>query len=558
MTCVRPGPIGPHSIDSYLPADRREPLVEATIGDLLRRHARSVPDRVALIEAAPDPMTRRSWTYAQLFDSATRVASDLLDRFEPGDRVAVWAANHAEWILLQQGCALAGIVLVTINPAFLETEAGYVLRQSRARGLFHDSSYRGHSIADTVTELSPRLPDLQHTVCFDDWAGFHTTASTTCALPVVKPGDPLQIQYTSGTTGAAKGAVLHHRGVLNAARFTAVGCRFQAGETWANAMPMFHIGGVLTATATFALAGCYVLAPGFDAAHMIELVETHHATITLLVPTMLTALLDHPDHETRDLSSLRTVLSGASQVPAELVRRTRAALGCAVTIVFGQTELHGILTQTSTEDTPEDQSGTIGRPLPHVEVKIVDPATGETLPRGEPGELCARGYQTMIGYFDLPHDSAATLESDGWLRTGDLAAIDERGYLTITGRLRDMIIRGGVNIYPREIEDVLIAHPGVAEAAVVAVPDDYWGERIAAIVRPVDPSVPVEPDELREHCRAHLARFKSPTDWYFTDALPTTATGKVQKFRLRKAIADGSLRCGHVGDVAAATCSQRS
>jgi fatty-acyl-CoA synthase len=256
---------------------------------------------------------------------------------------------------------------------------------------------------------------------------------------------------------------------------------------------------------------------------------------------MLTALLDHPDLATRDLSSLQTVMSGAAPVPAALVRRVREALGCRVTIVFGQTELHGVISQTRLDDTPEDQSHTIGRPLPRVEVKIADIDTGEVLPVGRQGEICARGYQTMLGYFGMPEQTAAALESDGWLHTGDLGTMDERGYLTITGRLKDMIIRGGENIYPREIEDVLSAHPAVSEVAVLGLADEKWGERVAAVVRPADPGIPPAPEALRAYCREHLAAYKAPVAWFFVSEYPVTPSGKIQKFRLREDIEAGKL-----------------
>jgi fatty-acyl-CoA synthase len=256
---------------------------------------------------------------------------------------------------------------------------------------------------------------------------------------------------------------------------------------------------------------------------------------------MLLALLEQPGLAARDLSSLRTVMSGAAVVPAALVRRTTETFGCQTAIVFGQTELHGVISQTQLDDSPEDQSETIGRPLPQVEVKIADPVTGEVVPVGQVGEICARGYQTMLGYFGLPEETAAALDGDGWLRTGDLAAMDGRGYLTIAGRLKDMIIRGGETIYPREIEDVLFAHPDVSQAAVLGLADDTWGERVAAVIKPADPANPPSPAALREYCRECLAGFKAPAEWFFVAEYPLTASGKIQKFRLQEDIAAGRI-----------------
>jgi fatty-acyl-CoA synthase len=355
----------------------------------------------------------------------------------------------------------------------------------------------------------------------------------------VAPGQAAQIQYTSGTTGFPKGALLHHRGVVNASLFVAKGAGFAPGGVWINAMPMFHIGGgTLTELGTIALRGTYVLMPAFDAELILELIETYRGTITLVVPTMLVAMLAHPDSATRDLSSLATLMSGAAVVPAALVRQAKETFGCQFSILFGQTELHGVICQTRLDDSPEDQSETIGRPLPQVEVRINDLLTGEVLPVGEQGEICARGYQTMLGYFEMPTETDSALEHDGWAHTGDLGSMDERGYLTITGRLKDMIIRGGENIYPREIEDILFSHPAVSEVTVVGLPDEKWGERVAAVVKL---AAPVTPDELRVYCRQHLAKYKTPSDWFFVDDYPMTASGKVQKFLLREDIEAGKL-----------------
>jgi fatty-acyl-CoA synthase len=532
---------------SYWPADRSEPLLDITVGDLLRAAAAEVPGRLALVEGSPDPAARRTWTYAGLLAVAERIARALLARFAPGERIAVWAPNCPEWMLLQHGVSLAGMVLVTVNPALRARELRYVLAQSRAAGIFFAGSYRGFDMAGAVESLRAGLPDLREAIPLSGWDTFVASGDSASnhgavTLPPVQPGDPAQIQYTSGTTGFPKGAILHHRGVVNASRFVALGSGVRDGGIWVNAMPMFHIGGgTLTELGTIAQRGTYVLLPGFDPGLVLELIEAYRGTIILAVPTMLLAMLDHPGLAARDLSSLQTVMSGAAVVPATLVRRATETFGCQFTIVFGQTELHGVVSQTQLGDSPEDQSETIGRPLPQVEVKIADPVTGETLPVGQVGEICARGYQTMLGYFGLPGETAAALDGDGWLRTGDLAAMDGRGYLTITGRLKDMIIRGGENIYPREIEDVLFAHPAVAQAAVVGLADEKWGERVAAVIMPADPADPPAPEALRDYCRECLAGFKAPAEWFFVAEYPLTASGKIQKFRLQEDIAAGRI-----------------
>jgi fatty-acyl-CoA synthase len=517
-------------------------LWESTLGDLLRTLAAEHPNRVALVDADPDPRRRRSWTYGDLLAAAEQVARALLGRFRPGERVAVWAPNCAEWVLLQQGASLAGVILVTVNPANRQLELDYVLRRSRAAGIFYAPEYRGFDMVQAVRTARAAAPELRESICFTDWDDFLAASDDAQVLPEVRPGDPAQIQYTSGTTGFPKGALLHHRGIVNASRFVARGAGVTDGAVWVNAMPMFHIGGgAVTEIGTFAFRGTYVLMPAFDAGLMLELIETYQGTITLVVPTMLNALLSHPDLGKRDTNSLRTIMSGASFVPADLVTRAKEAFGCQFNIVFGQTELHGVVTQTHLDDSADDQSSTIGRPLPLADVKIADPETGATVPVGTRGEICVRGYQTMLEYFEQPDDTALSLSADGWLRTGDLASMDQRGYLTITGRLKDMIIRGGENIYPREIEDVLEGHPGIAAATVVGVPDETWGEQVGAVIVPADPQSPPDPEALRAYCQQRLARFKAPGYWYFVEGLPATLTGKTQKFILRDRIVSGDL-----------------
>jgi fatty-acyl-CoA synthase len=292
---------------------------------------------------------------------------------------------------------------------------------------------------------------------------------------------------------------------------------------------------------TLAKHGTFVVLPGFDPALMLEAFETYRGTHTLVVPTMLMALLDHPDLRDRDLSSIQTIMTGATTVPAALIRRTVEVLRTRTTILFGQTEMHGVVTQTRLSDTPEDQAETVGQPLPRIEVKIAHPVTGEVQPLGEPGEICCRSYQNMMGYHDMPAATAAAIDADGWLHMGDLGTMDERGFIRVTGRIKDMIIRGGINLYPREIEEVLLEHPAVAEAAVVGVPDDRWGEQIAAIIR-LTPGVPApSPAELRDFCRSQMSAHKTPYYWSFTDQLPATPSGKVQKFLLREQLASGTL-----------------
>ncbi len=539
--------------ESFRPADEALPLLEETVAGLLRRAAAEVPDRVALVDAVADPALRRSWTYAELLADAERIARALLSRFAPGERVAIWAPNCAEWLVVQHGVSLAGMVLVPVNPAYRQAELEYLLTQSRAAVLLHADAYRGFDMAGAVESARANAPALQQTVSLSGWDAYLGSGDPAVALPEVTPDDHLQIQYTSGTTGFPKGALLHHRGIVNASRFVFLRADASDGAVCINSMPMFHIGGgAVTGIGTLSQRGTYVLLPGFDAGLQLELIETYRGTIMLLVPTMLIAVLDHPERASRDLSSIETMLSGASFVPAELVRRTQETLECRFSILFGQTEMHGVIAQTGTDDSPEDQSATIGRPLPQAQVRIADPVTGETMPLVASGEICVRGYQTMHSYFELPGATAEAITADGWLHSGDLGAMDERGFLTITGRLKDMIIRGGVNIYPREIEDTLLAHPKVAETAVLGIPHPTWGETVSAAIRAVDPADPPTPDELRAFCRERMAAFKTPASWFLVDALPATPTGKIQKFVLRDRIEGGELTPTPLADQATA------
>ena len=489
-----------------------------------------------------NPSERRRWTYAELLADARQTAHTLLGRFSPGEHVAVWAPNIPEWVILQYGAALAGLVLVTVNPAYQAGELEYVLRQSRAVGLFTLTEYRANPMAKSVESVRGGLPDLRDVVLFSEWADFVAGGEhPNRELPAVSPDDTAALLYTSGTTGFPKGALLHHRGVTNDSRLVTAGFGLAAGDTQVSPMPLFHVGGcVLAVLGTAAFASTYVPVVAFDPALMLELIETERPTLMGGVPTMLLAMMEHPDFARRDLSSLKVVGSGGSTVPADLVRRIQHTLGVQFSIVFGQTECSAVATQTRLDDSPDEKADTIGQPLPNVEMKVIDAVSGETVPPDTLGELCVRGFCVMTGYYDMPQATDAAIDSEGWLHTGDLGTMDERGYLRIAGRLKDMIIRGGENIYPREIEDVLYEHPAVADVAVVGVPDDRWGEQVAAFVRLAEPALATA-GELSAYARERLARYKTPRIWVFVDAFPLTGSGKVQKFVLRDQFVKGEL-----------------
>lgn len=529
--------------ESYWAADCSAELIDCSLGDLLRRVAAEVPDRVALVDGVQDPESRRRWTYAEFLADAERVARALLASFRPGERIAVYSPNCAEWVLLQHGVSLAGLVLVPINPAYGEAELATILRNSGAAGMVYIDHYRGRDIGAMIPNLYKQVPELREAIPMGQWDLFLERGNPATLLPDLRSTDMLQIQFTSGTTGMPKGACLHHRGVINTSRFVGERAGFPEGGVWINAMPLFHIAGsIVTELATLNARGTFVIVPGFDPGLMLEIIESERGEATLIVPTMILALLEHPDFSVRDLSSMRTILTGAAVVPAALVHRTKAAFDCELTILFGQTEINGVVTQTRLDDDIEDQSETLGTPLPHAEVCVADPDTGEILPIGATGEICVRGYQNMAGYFGMEEATAETIRQGGWLRTGDLGIMDERGYLKIAGRLKDMIIRGGMNLYPREIEEVLFDHPEVAQVSVVGVPDERWGEIIAAVILPRDPASPPAPEDLHNFTRARLSPHKTPVLWYFIDAFPLTPSGKIQKFVLQEWIDSGTIK----------------
>ena len=518
---------------SYRPADTSDVVLETTVGSALREAARLDPAGTAMIAPGADDSDWRRLSFGALLAEAERCARALLAHFEPGDHVAVYAPNSAEWLLLELGAGLAGVVLVTVNPASRSRELEYVLAQSRAAGLFHAAAFRGNPLSQWVAEVRPRLPQLRTVVELGGWEAFLGAARAAAPLPPVAPGDAAQIQYTSGTTGAPKGALLHHRGLTNNARFFARRIALRAGDVYGHAMPFFHTAGCVLATlGALQARAAHAFLAAFDPGRLLELLERERATHLLGVPTMLVALLEQPELARRDLAALRVVISGGASVAPDLVRAIEARLGVTFSIVYGQTEASPLITQTRLDDAVEDKSGTIGPPMPQTEIRVVEPGGRQTVPAGAVGEICTRGYHVMHGYFDRPDATAAAIDADGWLHTGDLGTMDARGYCRITGRLKDMVIRGGENLFPAEIEAVLVEHPAIAEAAVVGVADARMGEELVAFVRVRGgrPTVAA----LRAHVRERLAAPKTPRYWVFIDAFPLTGSGKVQKFVLRQ------------------------
>jgi fatty-acyl-CoA synthase len=515
-------------------------VLETTVGALLRQTAASHPEAPAMLEIDMEFRSGRSWTYGELLADSEKLALALSTRFAPGERLVVWAPNVPEWLLVEYACALAGITLVTANPAYQAEELRYVLKQSGSVALFLVASYRGNPMAEIAVEACQGLEAIREIVDMDDPEALHRRGARAPALPEVGPDDAAQIQYTSGTTGFPKGAVLPHRGLTNNARLVAKRALIGLGDTWGNFMPMFHTSGCGIISLGCLQVVCRMLmVKVFDPAGVLELMEREGMTALVGVPTMLVAMLEALEQAPRDVSSVRMVVSGGSMVAPELVRRVRTAFDCDFEIVYGQTEVSPVVTQHQHDDALDDICNNVGQPLPQTGISIRSIEENQVVPIDTVGEICVQGYCNMIGYNANEEATAETIDAEGWLHTGDLGAMDGRGYVRITGRVKEMIIRGGENLFPAEIENVLLEHASVAEVAVVGLPDDKWGEIVACFLRP-EAAGEVDTQELRRHCREHLAPQKTPTLWFNVDAFPLTGSGKIQKFALRDAYLAGS------------------
>ncbi|NWG54679.1 MAG: AMP-binding protein [Hydrogenophilaceae bacterium] len=528
--------------ESYFPAQTDDVILETTVGGVLRAQAAKTPEQVALLEADIAGALGRSWTYSALLAESERLARALLSRYRPGERICVWAPNAPEWVLLEFAAALAGLTLVTANPAYRPRELKYVLDQSRAVGLFIVKEHRGNPMAEIAAEVARATPALREVVDMEDAVAFFAGAREAIALPEVKPRDPVQVQYTSGTTGFPKGAVLHHLGLTNNSRHGLARLQARAGETLLNPMPMFHTAGCSILTLGAVQHGCrMILARFFNPGPMLDIIEAERVDFLLGVPTMLVGLLEAQAAKPRDVSSIRIACSGGSMVPPELVRRVKATFGCDFETVYGQTETSPLLTQSQVDDSFDDLCNTVGQPMPQTEISIRDPATNQIVPVGVVGEICARAYSLMLEYNDNPEATAATIDKEGWLHTGDLGTMDSRGYVRVTGRVKEMIIRGGENLFPAEIENVLLEHPDVLEAAVVGAPDEKWGEIVVCFLR-LRPGAILDRQALIAHCRERISPQKTPAHWIEVQEWPLTGSGKIQKFVLRERFEKGEYQ----------------
>lgn len=520
--------------ESYIPAQTDDVVLETTVGGQLREMAQQRGDCTALVEVDLGGETARRWTYVELLADSERLGKALASRFAPGERLVVWAPNVPEWVLMEYACGLAGLILVTANPSYQTAELRYVLEQSGASALFSVESYRGNPMAEIAVAAYDGLAAVRELVDLDDAAALYRVGDRPAELPEVTPDHAAQIQYTSGTTGFPKGAVLGHRGLVNNARFYAVRCRTRLDSTWLNIMPMFHTSGCGMITLGALSAGCrIVLMALYDPESVVRQIERERVTSILGVPTMLVGLLEHLERHPADLSPVEMVSSGGATVAPELVRRTREVFGATFQTVYGQTEFSPLITQHHHDDTLADICNTTGQPIPQTAVSIRDVGRNAIVPVGTVGEICVRGCSMMLGYHGDAAATRAAIDAEGWLHTGDLGTMDERGYVCATGRVKEMIIRGGENHFPAEIENVLLEHPAVTEVAVVGLPDEKWGEVIGCFIRSED-DAPLDVEDLRRHCRACLSPQKTPTVWRRVDEFPLTGSRKIQKFRLRE------------------------
>lgn len=526
---------------SYVPAQFDLDVLDLTIGGLLNCVAARSPNRIALTEIRQDGSRGRSWTYAELLKDSERLALALSTRFTKGEKVVVWSPNSPEWVLMEYACALAGLILVTANPSLQVKELRYVLAQSGAVALFHVQGFRGNRMDEIALAASQGMDGLRETTNLDDHGMLFAHGSAKPLLPAVDAGDAAQIQYTSGTTGFPKAALLSHGGMLNNARFYADRCGVTDESTWINIMPMFHTSGCGMVTLGTMQAGAHmVLVSLFDSICIVDLIESEAADIVLGVPTMVVALLEQQEARPRNTDSLRVISCGGANVAADLVRRVTRAFGCGFSTLYGQTEHCPVITQHHLDDTLDDICCTIGQPVAQTDVSIRRLSDNSCADLGEQGEICARGPCTMLGYHDDRDATDEAIDADGWLHTGDLGVMDARGYLQITGRVKEMIIRGGENHFPAEIENAMLTHPQIQEVAVVGIPDERWGELIACFFREAGGAA-LAPSDLKIHCRSELSPQKTPNLWIRVDSFPMTGSGKVQKFALRDMFQGGQL-----------------
>jgi fatty-acyl-CoA synthase len=525
---------------SYAHGASEKPLLGETIGDNLARTAAEHPEAEALVSCEQG----LRWTYAELDERVDRAAAALIAAgLEPGDRLGIWSPNRAEWTLIQYATARAGVILVNINPAYRTSELEYALRQSGCRMLIAARSFKTSDYVAMTEEVRPSLEALERAIFFEtqewdellDGGGAVSTDEVRARAAQLAFDDPINIQYTSGTTGFPKGATLSHHNILNNGYFVAEACRLSAEDRLCIPVPFYHCFGMVMGNLGCTTHGSTMVipAPAFDPEATLTAVQEERCTALYGVPTMFIAELGHPRFDEFSIDTLRTGIMAGSPCPVEVMKQVIDRMHMEdVTICYGMTETSPVSTQTGPDDPLDRRVSTVGRVHPHVEVKVVDPGTGRALPPGEPGELCTRGYSVMLGYWEDEERTREAIDAGRWMHTGDMATMDEEGYVNIVGRIKDMIIRGGENVYPREIEEFLYTHPAIADVQVIGVPDERYGEELMAWVIPREAEA-LDEESVRAFCEGRIARHKVPRYVKIVDAFPMTVTGKVQKYKMR-------------------------
>ena len=533
---------------SYVHGASSAHLLGETIGENLKHTVERFADHEALV----CPFQDYRATYQELWDLTGLAARGLMAHgVKKGDRVGIWAPNRYEWTVLQYATARIGAILVNLNPAYRTAELEYALRQSSVSFLALAKSFRTADYGAMLDEVRDQCPELRESLVLDEsWDSLLREGAAVSQTNLadreatIQFDEPINIQYTSGTTGFPKGATLSHHNILNNGYFVGETLHLTEADRVCIPVPFYHCFGMVLGNLACTTHGACMVVPAeaYDPRIVMETVEAERCTALYGVPTMFIGELDHPDFDSFDFSSLRTGIMAGSPCPAEVMKKVQSRMNMTeVTICYGMTETSPVSTQSTTDDPLEKRVSTVGRVHPHVEIKVVDPATGLVVPCGMTGELCTRGYSVMLGYWADDDATRDAIDAGRWMHTGDLAIMDDEGYLNIVGRIKDMIIRGGENVYPREIEEYLYRHPDVADVQVIGVPSERYGEEVMAWVKPREGSSSTEED-LREFCRDHIASFKIPRYWRFVDEFPMTVTGKVQKFKMREtAIADLGL-----------------
>ncbi len=525
---------------SYVSGPSSVPLLGETIGENLRRTVERFPDREALVSVQQGYRA----TYRELWEQSSEIARALLVRgVQKGDRLGIWSPNRFEWVVLQYACARIGAILVNVNPAYRVHELEYALRHSGVSTLVLARAFRQADYVGMVREVRLRCPELRQTIVIDDeWTDLRHEALRLSEDELSRLERELQfdeainIQYTSGTTGFPKGATLSHHNILNNGYFVGEYLRYTEEDRVCIPVPFYHCFGMVMGNLACTSHGATMVIPAesFDAHAVMRTVAEERCTSLYGVPTMFIAELEHPEFASFDFSSLRTGIMAGSPCPIEVMKQVQKDMHMPeVTICYGMTETSPVSTQSRVDDPLDKRVATVGQVHPHVEIKIVDPTTGRVVPRGTPGELCTRGYSVMLGYWNDPQATRGAIDAGRWMHTGDLATIDAEGYVKIVGRIKDMVLRGGENVFPREVEEFLYTIPGVADVQVIGVPDAKYGEELMAWVK-LRAGATLTGEDLRRLCHGQIATYKIPRYYKFVDEFPMTVTGKVQKFRMRE------------------------